>query len=181
MSAISVGRIPRHLIHQERDWTCALACLRTMMSCFIDVLPEENILIVQGKYKPGPIFSDRLKKLQTDTWEMRFGCDDPSPTLTNIISLLDQGWSVMLESMYNYSHWMVLIAYFKLGNGESAETDRLLCYDPYYHDIRLINADEFNTMWMDGNHSENGIRCDYLALRPSLNKPVMTEISTPNV
>lgn len=168
LSPVSVGRVPKHLLRQERDWTCALACVRTALTCFLDAPPSEGALIERGGFRPGPLFSDDLMKLlKTEEWELRCGCDAPEAELGDVIALLDEGYSVMLESMYNYSHWMVLLGYFALGSGELAETDRLLCYDPYYHEVRLLNADEFSGMWLDGNHAKNGVRGDYLALRPA--------------
>ena len=55
----------------------------------------------------------------------------------------------MAECMYNYAHWVVVLGYFAVRNAEDTEEHRILIYDPYYDQVRLVIADEFLTMWCD--------------------------------
>lgn len=63
----------------------------------------------------------------------------------------------MLESMYNFSHWMVFVGYFPVRGTSNIEEHRMLFYDPYLDSMRLIGAEEFEGMWLDGNHKDNSV------------------------
>ena len=89
---------------------------------------------------------------------------DVTFTFDEVLNMLDAGYVVMLESMINYSHWLVLIGFFPLcKEGDAAEY--LLVYDPYYNELRTIHADEFIGMWCDGEYIYNGIEKDYVAVK----------------
>lgn len=156
---------PRRLYRQERDWTCSVACLRSMLSGFLDTVPTEEDLVEGWKLTPQPYFSKDIKALgMLEDYEVIYGCDQPDRDFDQVLDCLGQGWYVMVESMYNYAHWFVLLGYYPL-EGEDTEASRLLVYDPYYHETRLLNTDEFMAMWLDGNHGQNGVEKDFIALR----------------
>ena len=77
---------------------------------------------------------------------------------------MEQGYFVMLESMINYAHWTVLLGYYPLC-GNDLEKAKLLMYDPYYDEVRLVNADEFISMWRDGSYETTRIDRDFIAVK----------------
>lgn len=81
-----------------------------------------------------------------------------------VLDLMKQGYYIMLECMYNYAHWLVLLGYYPLDNS-TLEKSSLLVYDPYYNNVRLLNADEFIAMWIDGNYGNTMVEKDFIAIR----------------
>lgn len=153
----------RRLYPQEKDWTCSLACIRTLLSGFVPHVDGESFFLELYGMKPGPWFSKDLKKLGILAWyDTVYGCDRKKTELDDVLIIMKQGYGVMLESLYNYSHWMVLLGFFP---AEDFERAKLLMYDPYYDGVRLFNADEFLGMWMDGEHAKNGVMRDFIAVR----------------
>ncbi len=166
----SVGSVPPSLFPQERDWTCSLACLRTLLSGVMKDVPKEEELIQKYAMKPGPYYSKDLKTLGIleelqDVRHIIYGCDREGIELYDMISLMEEGYYLMLESMVNYSHWMVLLGYFVTAGEEDVENCKLLFYDPYYNNVKLLNYDEFQGMWIDGNYSVTGVEKDFIAIR----------------
>ena len=161
----SYGRIPAKLYKQERDWTCAIACIRTMLSAF-DEEKEEAWYIEKYNLAPGPHFSKDIKRIGIlDDYDAVFGCDEQEKTMDKILDLSKDGYYIMLESMYNFSHWMVFVGYFSVRGAANIEEHRMLLYDPYLDSMRLVSAEEFEGMWMDGNHKDNGVYRDFIAVR----------------
>ena len=161
----NVANVPRNLYPQERDWTCAFACIRTMLSGISKDVPTEDELIATYQLKPGPHYSKEIKGYHMlDAYDTVYGCDREGKTLDMILDYMEQGYFVMLESMINYAHWMVLLGYYPLC-GENIEQAKLLMYDPYYDEVRLVNADEFIGMWRDGNYETTRIDRDFIAVK----------------
>ena len=165
----SVSNVPPVLYPQERDWTCSLACIRTLLSAVMDDVPKEGAMVQQYGMEPGPYYSKDLKKLNIlqETGNLShviYGCDKEQIELADIVSLLEEGYYIMLESMVNYAHWMVLLGYFVTDGEENAENCRLLFYDPYYNKVKLLNYDEFCGMWIDGNYGVTGVEKDFIAI-----------------
>ncbi len=162
----SVGNIPRQLFRQEEDWTCSLACLRTMISgTGAEVLPELEY-VKKYNMQPGPYYSKDIKACDMlCDFDVVYGCDTPKITLDDIIKMLDGGYYIMLESMVNYSHWMVLMAYLTVDTGDGLEGYKLLFFEPYYNEVRLINADEFIGVWRDGSYETSRVERDFIALK----------------
>ena len=46
---------------------------------------------------------------------------------------------MVLLILINYSHWMVLLGYFVTAGEEDVENCKLLFYDPYYNNVKLLN------------------------------------------
>lgn len=157
---------PRRLYPQERDWTCSVACIRTMMSAFLKKVPSEETLVKRYDLRPGPHYSRDIKALgMLKHYDVLYGCDQqPQDDFDTVLDYVAQGYCVMLESMINYGHWMVLLGYYPLQENDP-ETSRLLMYDPYYDQVRLLNADEFISMWRDGNYEETRVDRDFIAIR----------------
>ena len=161
----SITNSPLKFYPQETDWTCSLACIRTIFSSLITDVPSENYLISNFNLKPGPHYSKEIKNTHIlDDFDVIYGFDHSDYNFDNILELLKKNYFVMLESMYNYAHWFVLIGYFPNINNE-IEKSKLLIYDPYYDDIRLLNTDEFITMWIDGNHEKTNVEHDFIAIK----------------
>ncbi len=159
------GRIPQKLYKQERDWTCAIACIRTMLSAYGEELEEEQYVDAY-KLVPGPQFSKDIKRIGIlNKYDAIYGCDEQEKSINKILDLSDKGYYLMLESMYNFSHWMVFIGYFSMRGPENIEEHKILFYDPYMDNMRLVSAEEFEGMWLDGNHKENGVYQDFIALK----------------
>ena len=160
-----VALSPLKLYKQERDWTCSIACIRTLLSNIVETSPSEDWFIKQYKMSHGPYYSHDIKELgMLSQYDVKFGCDERLD-LDGILQLIQNGYYVMLESMINYAHWMVLLGFYPLADNKDLETSTLLFYDPYYNKIRLVNADEFLGMWLDGDHWTNNITNDYIAIK----------------
>lgn len=150
---------------QERDWTCAIACLRTLQARVDADVLTEDAYIKEYKLKPSPYYSKDIKELQLFAdREVVYGCDTVEKNFDMILSYLEDGYGVMLESLYNYAHWMVLLGYYPLTN-EAADKSQLLMFDPYMNQVRLLNTEEFVNMWIDADHNKNGIMNDFIALK----------------
>lgn len=162
----SVSNCPPRLLRQERDWTCAFACIRTIMSAFDAGWINETDIIKRYKLTPGPYFSYDLKKLGIiNHMDVVYGCDNPFVSFDDIIRYMKSGYYVMLESLTNYSHWMVLLGCYVLGDATDAESIKLSFYDPYYNDIKFVLLDEFINIWIDAEKEDNGIEKDFLAIK----------------
>ena len=161
----SVSHCPPILFRQERDWTCAFACLRTIMSGFDDNWLSEREIIKKYSLTPKPYFSADIKNLRIiDHMNVIYGCDASAVSFNDIVTLMKSGYYVMLESLTNYSHWMVLIGCYVLGDGSDAEEIKLSFFDPYYNDIKNMLLDEFINIWIDAENEINGIERDFLAI-----------------
>ena len=59
---------------------------------------------------------------------------------------------------------MVLLGYYVVKDTKNLEEHKILFYDPYY-DLKLLNADEFIGMWIDGNYENTKVKNDFIALK----------------
>ena len=159
----SVMSTVRTMCRQERDWTCSVASLRTLMSGCRDIkLPSEDFILETYGLTKGPYNSkDILDKGLLNDLTFRAGCIDPAPSKNQLVFLtgLMRDYNVMIECLINYAHWIVLLGYVKLGN---IEQDMFIYYDPYYHRINTIIADELISMWYD--IGERPLHRDYIAI-----------------
>ncbi len=162
----SVGRIPKQLYRQETDWTCAIACLRTMISGIDKEVFPENHYVEKFSLKPGPYYSKNIKAYNMlDEYDVIYGCDMPDVNFDDIISMMENGYYIMLESMVNYSHWMVLLGYLTVKTSDELEGYMLMFYEPYYNEVRMINADEFRGVWRDGPYETTKVEKDFIAIK----------------
>ena len=153
------------LYKQERDWTCSVACIRTILSGYVDKVEDEDYFVSTYKLKPGPYYSKDVKKLKIlKAYDVVYGCDCINVSFDVLLTLMENGYSIMVESMYNYAHWFVILGYYPLRE-KDVEKSMLLVYDPYYDEVRLIRADEFINMWIDGNYVNTKIEKDFIAIR----------------
>lgn len=161
----TVVAAPAKLFPQERDWTCAFACLRTLMSGFERDLISEDQIVTDYKPIPGPHYSRDIKKLGIlDKYDVVYGCDQNQIDFDYVLDLCRDGYYLMLESMINYAHWMVFLGYYPFVS-ENLEESQILLYDPYYNKVRLNSTDEFINMWLDGNYENTKIERDFIAVR----------------
>lgn len=147
---------------QHKDWTCSIACLRTILGTSL----SEDWFIDRFHMQPGPYYSKDLKAA-ADTFnefKFAFGCDDDCKDafskFTKLLTMLESDWSIMIETMYNYGHWLVLLGYYP--NGKNLSDCNILLWDPYLNKIRLENAEEVISMWIDGDHKAMN---DYIAVK----------------
>ncbi|MBE6030558.1 MAG: hypothetical protein E7225_03045 [Clostridiales bacterium] len=164
----SISLTPPRLYRQERDWTCSVACLRTILSAFMDEVPAEDSFVVNCGMQPGPCYSGGVKTqglLNEEEYDVVYGIDHPEIEFEDILDLMKEGYYIMLESMVNYAHWMVLLGYYAIAPHDNMENYQLLFYDPYYNQVRMINADEFIGMWIDGNYENTKVEKDFVAVR----------------
>lgn len=160
-----VSKQPIFLYPQETDWTCSIACIRTLLSGILNNVPGEIEFIDKYNLIPGPYFSKDIKKLGIlNEYDVVYGCDNKDKNFDMILDLMEDDYYIMLECVYNYGHWVVLLGYYPLQNCD-IESSNILVYDPYYDTVRLLNVDEFITMWFDGGHIENGIKRDFIAVQ----------------
>lgn len=166
----SLSQVPPFLYPQERDWTCSIACIRTLLSGVMKNVPEEETLVEKYRLNPGPHYSKDIKEkgiLQDilKPEKIIFGCDQKNAQFSDILNYMEEGYYIMLESMVNYSHWMVLLGYYVTVDEANPEKCRLLFYDPYYNEVKLLNYDEFIGMWIDGNYKVSNVEKDFIAIR----------------
>ena len=147
--------------NQERDWTCCIACLRTISS---NTLGTEKELIDTYNFTPGPYYSKDIKnKHILDNYDVIYGCDIENKTPKMLCKLLND-YNIMIETMLNYDHWLVILGYFT-NNTNEINKHQILLYDPYFNNVRLENAEEIFSMWVSGEHTINNIKCDFIAIR----------------
>ncbi len=162
----SAGNIPPKLCPQETDWTCSIACIRTMLSGIEKNLPTEKEYVDKYNLKPGPHYSKQIKEFKIlEDYEVVYGCDNPDITFDEIITMLENGYYIMLESMINYSHWVVLLAYLTVPTPHGMEKYEMLYYEPYYNCVKSINADEFIGVWKDGPYEKTKVEKDFIAIK----------------
>lgn len=147
------------LRRQHRDWTCSVACLRTILCTNM----SEDYMIDMLGLQPGPHYSKDMKQTVNifGHYQFDFGCDCDGDTQTRfakLLTMLGIGWSVMIETIHNGGHWLILLGYYPVGT--TIADCNLLLWDPYLGETRLENAEEVISMWSDGN-SVN----DYIAVK----------------
>ena len=157
-----------NVYRQERDWTCSIACLRTIMSGIMPdtEIPTEDYYVNNTGLTMGPQNSRTLKELgYLDGLDYKIAFEEKAPTSNQVGFLLDlmTDYNVMIECMINYAHWIVLLGYIHLGN---IEEDRIVYYDPYYNRVNIIVADELISMWHD--IGSNPLEQDYIAIKKGL-------------
>lgn len=161
---------PLSFYRQERDWTCAVACIRSILSGILDNVPTEEEFITNYKLKPNPYYSRDIKTYHLlDKYDVIYGCENKNCEFDDILDYLQEKYFLMIECMVNYSHWLVLLGYYPLVDGD-IEDCRVLLYDPYYDTIRLMNTDELISMWVDGNYEKSRVKGDFIAIRKKLNE-----------
>ena len=162
----SISAVPPKLFHQERDWTCSIACIRTLLSAIEETVPAEDEFVEKYGLVPGPHYSRDIKKLNLlEGYDVIYGCDDRDDNFDDILDMMKQGYYIMLESMVNYSHWLVLLGYFASADTNDIEKTKLLFFDPYYNELKLLNTEEFIGMWIDGNYAVSKVKHDYIAIK----------------
>lgn len=162
---ISVSNTPPRLYRQERDWTCSVACIRTLLSGRVAEVASENEFIEKFGLVPGPHYVDELIEKQmlapARVVKTNRSFAGEKIGLPLLACLLEEKYYVMAECMYNYAHWVVVLGYFAVRDAEDTEEHRILIYDPYYDQVRLVIADEFLTMWCDPDGHEK----EFVAIR----------------
>ncbi len=154
---------PKHLYYQKKDWTCCFASIATLLSSVAEEDLSEEFFT--STLTPGPYFSKDIKALQVlDAYDVIYGCDYDGYHFDNILQLAQDGYYIMLESLYNYSHWYVLLGYYPLED-KNIEKATILVYDPYYDQTKLLNVDEFIGMWVDASYYKNNVKNDFIAIK----------------
>lgn len=165
LSAMSwnISSMPPALYSQSRDWTCSLACLRSIASGIADLGVEDD-LIAAFHLEPGPYYSEDVKRLgildQHDV-DVVYGCDFAlsAKDVSSLWTYMSQGWRVMTNWMMSYDHWTVMLGYIKSRHGP--DYDMWLYYDPYCDEVSMIRNAHFSSMWS----SPGGIARDFIAVR----------------
>lgn len=141
----AAGVLPPNLYEQERDWTCAIACFRSI--CNIHMSEEEFI----DKYHPvmGPQFSPDIKAAGwvPEGFDVRYGCDDfSSIDASDLWYMLNSGYKVMVEWDLSAGHWCVLTSITPALTDSGYE---MTCFDPYFKRMRVFDLGEFFCMCHD--------------------------------
>lgn len=155
--------MPPVLYAQGVDWTCALACVRSIASG-LAVLPDDGVLVRKMGLSPGPVYSGTIKRsgiLDMPGIGVRYGCDVQDVSIRDLWRFLDHGWRVMVNWMYSYDHWTVLTAYIPVEKDPDYHV--LQHWDPYCGEIFQIRAAHFSVMWQSGGNE--GHRHDFIAVR----------------
>lgn len=134
-----------HLYPQERDWTCSVACLRSIVSGEYDI--SEDSIVDSCPIEMGPQTSKAVRHwMPYATSRFLFGAYQPLPekdTLRALVELM-KTHTVMIECMINYEHWVVLLGFTYLG---SLENSMFILYDPYLNTVRTVMAEELLNEW----------------------------------
>lgn len=132
----------KKLCRQERDWTCSVACLRTLMSVSKE-LDSEETLVTKGNLVVGPQSSmDLLEAGILPKDSIVPGSGERNGEF--LWSLL-RTCNVMIECSISYAHWLVIMAAWENDNGDKY----IQMYDPFYDYIRIENWDSVIEMWYD--------------------------------
>lgn len=159
--------IPKNLYFQERDWTCVIACLRSITSSIKDIGSEDYIIDTYS-LKPKPRYSKDIKKLNIlESFDVLYGCDynyKKNCGYNFLYELLKNNYFIMVESMINYDHWLVLCGYFPNSSNDISKQNILL-YDPYFNELKIYRVEEFGAMWISGEHIKNNVIRDFIAIK----------------
>ena len=151
---------------QERDWTCSVACFRTLTYALYNKVKDEDYFVNNYNITIGPQNSKAISNwgFTASKDVIIYGCYNKfdKDVAGNLTSLL-KTHNVMVECMLNYAHWLVVLGYIQLGD---LEDDIIILYDPYYNTVRQLIADEFFAMWYDVD--KNPIHRDYVAVRKEI-------------
>lgn len=162
-TTLNVSVTPPRLYPQMRDWTCALACLRSLTSGIADI-GDDEALIRKFDLTPGPLYSADIKRIGilggVDT-DIIYGSEHQGYGIEKLWNLLQSGYRIMLEWMYSFDHWTVLLGYYAID--EDADRHMMLMYDPYCGELFTIRAGHFEVMWKSS--AENGPVGDFIAVR----------------
>lgn len=165
---------PDELYKQERDWTCGVACIRTLASGIITV-PSETLFISNNDLIPGSFGSKDFKSwefgrrgfpiLSDPRLDVRYGCDDAQRAeldCSDVWHWLRRGYRVALKLMTTFEsgHWCVVLCYFPRAGVRSHD---VVIYDPYHDEIRTIRSSELEMMWR--NFGDVSSRHDYVLIR----------------
>lgn len=171
-NGITISNFPICLYRQQRDWTCAYACIRTLLSGVGYNIGEDEL--TQGKI-PGPRYSkDIHNELRgiLEKYNCMYGYKDkldevvtPSIAVHSIIKLLQEGYYIMTESMLNYDHWVVVLGYCIPNKSVDIDEHCIIFYDPYFNKVRIQQASELIAMWISGEHEKNNVKFDYIAIK----------------
>lgn len=165
----NITNCPVKFYRQTRDWTCSFACIKTILS---SVDPNRNFdvdkLISDLNLIPNAFYSKDIKSLSIlHNYDVVYGCDEENKNyeIEKLIDLLNKGFYIMVETMYNYGHWLVLIGIVSFEPYNDTSKAKVIMYDPYLDCIRTENCEEFVGMWVDGDWQTTNIEKDYIAIR----------------
>lgn len=151
-SYISCSMIPPQLCRQEKIWTCSVAAIRTILSAFGGKVLSEAEFIKKYNLVKGPHYTEEIMSKKMLGKKKVLSCLDfanQEISLKLLNNLLKEKYYIMAECLYNCAHWVVVLAYIATGGKGDLKEHRILFYDPYYDETRLVRADEFYEMWCD--------------------------------
>lgn len=159
----NVGSMPPVLYPQSRDWTCSLACLRSITSGIVPLGNEDELIEAFG-LRPGPYYSEDVKRLGILSGyeiDVAYGCDFAlnMKDVSLLWTYMSEGWRVMTDWMMSYDHWTVMLDYIKSRHGP--DYDMWTYYDPYCDEVLTIRNAHFSAMWS----SPGGVARDFIAVR----------------
>lgn len=74
---ILLPKYQKNFFRQERDWTCSIACIRTLLSSFLDVVPSEDFFVIKYGLSPSVYYSKDIKKLDIlSEYDVIYCCDE---------------------------------------------------------------------------------------------------------
>lgn len=143
-SVYSAGVIKGMMFKQENDWTCTITCLKTILN----LKESEEELVGMFNFTVGPHYVDELIQLPTLNNVDIISSNTQELTPMLLTSLLNNGYSVMVEWCLNYAHWCVVLGYYVLKDDKDLDGHIITMYDPYYDEIRLFRSSEFFSMYI---------------------------------
>ena len=164
----NISMFPKYLYRQERDWTCSIAVLRSITSSIKDIGSEDDI-IEKYDFKMGPNYSKDIKDkgiLSSEDFDVLYGCDFKDLDISDLWYLFERGYYIACEWMINYDHWTVILGFVKF---DDVEDSMMVYYCPYYDEIRMIRAMEFDSMWCSGEFLKNSVKGDFIAVKQASN------------
>lgn len=110
------GCFPKMLYKQQRDWTCSIAFIRTLISDLISDVADEDYFINQYKLKPSPYYTKDIREigiLEQYCNKIIYSADldQEEISLYSLQQLLRENYFIMAECLYNVAHWIVIMGY----------------------------------------------------------------------
>lgn len=136
------------LYSQERDWTCGIACLRTLLNAThrkSTPMSENEMVVREQEYNktPGPRTAKDLKDLaemfklcKYILTKRDFSIDD--------ITLYFKDYLIAVESKLHGGRWFVVTSIIV-----GSRTDCIQLYDPYYDMMLSFSLNQFYALWED--------------------------------
>lgn len=158
MQWVNIANVPITLYQQDYDWTCPIACLRSVLFALSPQNIDKGDLHYISTYNlfPKPYFSKDFKEKNIIENELAsegslaeysilYGCDKKIE-FDDLVDLLRKGYFIMTRYVYNH-HWCLILGFFNQKMSRYLDDCHVLLYDSHFNKLHLENAADFEKMW----------------------------------